>query len=440
VNPSASDGNCWGACAGKQTNADFDELAVYGTALSAATIQAHYNARSTSGTGTDTTPPAAVTNLATSSPSSSTVVLTWTAPGDDGSAGTAASYDLRRSASPITSDALFNAATPVAGTVPAPAAAGTSQNMTVTGLSASTTYYFAIKTKDEALNTSAVSNSPSATTSASGNPWSVPFLGRTPSGVLTVDGQSNVTVTGKQFQNLGDGVVALVISNSNNVTVTANDFDNTTGGIYCINSTNVTITWNRFRNIGNNTIGSGHSNYIQFNNCWGGYIAHNKGIGGLTEDMVSIYMSGGVDSAHPLIIELNAFESPLTDLPNIRSWTSGSGSGFMLADSGGHDITVQNNTVLTPGQVGIGIPGGQRVRVLNNTLYGAKRTGANVGIYMVNYSGGAYGGHEVSGNQIKWVNAAGNDNPMYLPDDTGSTIGANDTNWAGDPATLHVTL
>ena len=41
---------------------------------------------------------------------------------------------------------------------PTPAAAGTSQNMTVSGLTASTTYYFAMKTSDEVPNTSALSN------------------------------------------------------------------------------------------------------------------------------------------------------------------------------------------------------------------------------------------------------------------------------------------
>ena len=32
----------------------------------------------------DTTAPAAVSNLATSSPTSNSITLTWTAPGDDG--------------------------------------------------------------------------------------------------------------------------------------------------------------------------------------------------------------------------------------------------------------------------------------------------------------------------------------------------------------------
>ncbi len=112
----------------------------------------------------DTTPPAAVTNLATSSPTSSSITLTWTAPGDDGNTGTATTYDIRYSTSTITSG-NWASATQVTGE-PTPLVAGTNQSMVITGLSASTTYYFAIETADEVPNWSGLSNVPSGTTSA----------------------------------------------------------------------------------------------------------------------------------------------------------------------------------------------------------------------------------------------------------------------------------
>jgi len=112
----------------------------------------------------DTTAPAAVSDLAASSPSDSAVTLTWTAPGDDGSSGTATSYDIRYSTSNIT-DGNWASATPVSGE-PTPLVAGTSQSKTVTGLSASTTYYFALKTADEVPNWSSISNVPSLATTA----------------------------------------------------------------------------------------------------------------------------------------------------------------------------------------------------------------------------------------------------------------------------------
>ncbi|MFC1598316.1 fibronectin type III domain-containing protein [Patescibacteria group bacterium] len=112
----------------------------------------------------DTTPPAAVADLATSGATTTTVDLDWTAPGDDGNSGTATTYDVRYSTATI-DEGNWAAATPATGE-PSPSIAGSAESMTVSGLTASTTYYFAIKTNDEVPNVSAISNVPSATTSA----------------------------------------------------------------------------------------------------------------------------------------------------------------------------------------------------------------------------------------------------------------------------------
>jgi len=84
------------------------------------------------------------------------VQVTWTAPGDDGNVGTATQYDLRYSTSTITSANFGNA--PRWNGTPAPGAAGSSQTTTVTGLDPSTTYFFALKTADDAGNWSLMSN------------------------------------------------------------------------------------------------------------------------------------------------------------------------------------------------------------------------------------------------------------------------------------------
>jgi phosphodiesterase/alkaline phosphatase D-like protein len=110
----------------------------------------------------DTMPPSPVTNLAAGAATTTAVVLTWVAPGDDGAVGTAMQYDLRYSTSVITEES-FAGATRVRG-VRAPEAAGQAETATVTGLTAGTTYYFALKTGDEASNWSAISNVPSRST------------------------------------------------------------------------------------------------------------------------------------------------------------------------------------------------------------------------------------------------------------------------------------
>ena len=124
----------------------------------------------------DTTPPAAVTDLATGTVTSSSIAISWTAPGDDGNTGTATSYDVRYSTSPITGDAQFNVASQATGE-PVPSVAGSAESMTVTGLSSGTTYYFALKTSDEVPNVSAMSNAPSLATAAEGGGVPQPSAG-----------------------------------------------------------------------------------------------------------------------------------------------------------------------------------------------------------------------------------------------------------------------
>ena len=85
-----------------------------------------------------------------------TVTLTWTAPGDDGQIGTASVFDMRVSTAPI-DDANWSAAAVVGG-LPAPLPAGGRQRTVVRGLAYGTTYYFAIKTADDAGNWSGLSN------------------------------------------------------------------------------------------------------------------------------------------------------------------------------------------------------------------------------------------------------------------------------------------
>lgn len=84
------------------------------------------------------------------------VSLSWTAPGDDGAIGTATLYDLKISPAPITAG-NWNSAPSVPG-MPAPLVSGTRQTAVVRALSRDTVYYFAIRTRDDEGNWSAISN------------------------------------------------------------------------------------------------------------------------------------------------------------------------------------------------------------------------------------------------------------------------------------------
>ena len=109
----------------------------------------------------DLSPPGALA-ISVTSVGDTSATLGWTSSGDDSTVGTATSYDIRRSANPIT-DANWGSATTVTGE-PVPAVSGTNQSYVVKGLTRETTYYFAMKASDEAGNVSAMSNVPSTTT------------------------------------------------------------------------------------------------------------------------------------------------------------------------------------------------------------------------------------------------------------------------------------
>jgi len=84
------------------------------------------------------------------------VTLRWTAVGDDSLTGTAVAYDLRMADAPITSD-TWAAATALSG-LPAPLPSGTTQQVVVRGLTPGSTYYFALRVRDDAGNWSGLSN------------------------------------------------------------------------------------------------------------------------------------------------------------------------------------------------------------------------------------------------------------------------------------------
>lgn len=138
----------------------------------------------------DTTPPAPVTDLRNSVATPSSDTLRWTAPGNDGSVGTASSYDIRYSTTPVV-DSTWANATHASG-VPAPQAAGSQESLVVAGLQSGTTYYFALKTADAVPNWSELSNPAHATTSSPGPPTGSCCA---PAGTCTVTTQSACTGT-----------------------------------------------------------------------------------------------------------------------------------------------------------------------------------------------------------------------------------------------------
>jgi hypothetical protein len=104
----------------------------------------------------DTIPPNRVNDLTGVSATSTSVTLSWTAPGDDSTWGWASTYDLRYALTAITEETWQGAVR--VPDVPPPDSAGTQESFAVTGLQQGTDYFFALKTADEAANSSPLSN------------------------------------------------------------------------------------------------------------------------------------------------------------------------------------------------------------------------------------------------------------------------------------------
>jgi hypothetical protein len=104
----------------------------------------------------DLVPPDPVTDLAVDSSSSFMANLSWTSLGDDGSMGTAASYEIRYYHESLTLENWELAH--LAEGAPVPLEAGEKQSFRVHGLQPENTYFFGIRSMDESPNVSGLSN------------------------------------------------------------------------------------------------------------------------------------------------------------------------------------------------------------------------------------------------------------------------------------------
>ncbi|HKB08799.1 MAG TPA: choice-of-anchor D domain-containing protein, partial [Candidatus Polarisedimenticolia bacterium] len=144
-------------------------------------------------------PPGPILDLSAGDPTSNSIVLSWSATGDDGDVGKASFYDLRYATAAI-DEAGFADATPVPN-APPPGPSGGAERFEVGGLSPDTVYFFAIKAGDEWGNVGPLSNV------ASGRTLPPPTLSTGPSSfsVALLSGQTTTrTLT---IENAGEGTL-----------------------------------------------------------------------------------------------------------------------------------------------------------------------------------------------------------------------------------------
>lgn len=105
----------------------------------------------------DDFPPAPVIDLQAALSAPDSVVLAWTAPGDNANTGTAAKYELRVTPNPFQA---IDFSLPLTPGVPVPAVAGTSQRFAFQPNAPGTLLYFALRALDAAGNAAPHSNVP----------------------------------------------------------------------------------------------------------------------------------------------------------------------------------------------------------------------------------------------------------------------------------------
>lgn len=249
-------------------------------------------------------------------------------------------------------------------------------------------------------------------------------------------GERGVRISGLVFRDLDDRAPAITVRNCRDVVIEDNEFLRVAEPIYVYGSRNVVIRHNRYRDITGpyHRDGSHRGNFTQWDHSFGGAITDNRGFGGDTEDVISLYHSGGTSSRHPLVIARNHFQG--------SGWRSPSGAGIIVGDGGGDHVVVRDNVLVDVGQVGIGIAGGSDIRVVRNTVYGPRRSRSNVGIY-VWAQGASCARVRVAHNVIDFTKSTGEPAEFWDAGNCGPVSGAA-TNRSGvrilRPAALRVRL
>ncbi|HEY5140301.1 MAG TPA: hypothetical protein VIJ25_13440, partial [Methylococcales bacterium] len=223
--------------------------------------------------------------------------------------------------------------------------------------------------------------------------------------------------------------VGISIENSSNVMITMSNFKNLNGGVYALNSSSISVVANNFKNMFSTFRDSARGQFVQFNNVTGkgNIVQFNKGVNELgnsyPEDAVNLFQSSGTPTS-PITINNNCFSGGGPSL---------SGGGIVTGDWGGANQVVKNNTLINVGQFGIGVAGGTKIKILNNSIYGARQVGfTNIGIYVWNQtSPPSCSDIQVERNRVDYTNSAGENNPYWNAGNCGTVTGESHNTFYG---------
>jgi parallel beta-helix repeat protein len=266
----------------------------------------------------------------------------------------------------------------------------------------------------------------------------------TPSSAINMTGAHDITISGKSIS--GGSAPSITLTNCYNVHITQNSLGNTTNnGIYLFNCYNITVDYNFITNVSCGvyvSTGTGgivvnnnqmlnmqgpfpRGQFVQFNTVKGAgnTISNNQleNISGKSnsQEAINLYMSNGT-AASPITVNGNW----------IRGGGPGNASGgIQLGDTGGSYESASNNMLVNPGQMGLSISGGDHISLLNNQVFAVKQSFTNVGIVVWAQAGASVTNPTVSGNKIKYINAAGAENDSWIGPSTPTPAGWSTNVW-----------
>jgi endo-chitodextinase len=191
---------------------------------------------------------------------------------------------------------------------------------------------------------------------------------------------------------------AVRLNNISNIKIQHSDFIRVTAGILSTDCEGpVLIEWNTAINVGRNFIQldkcKGSDIKIRFNTMerQGDYL---RGAAHDVVDWISIYKSEGTPES-PILVKNNRARGHGHDK---------TGSFIMLGDGGGKYQYATGNVGVNPGQVGIGIAGGEDIVVRENMMFSVEWKYSNVAFYSADYSTPyPCSNHEITENRAYWI-------------------------------------
>jgi hypothetical protein len=188
--------------------------------------------------------------------------------------------------------------------------------------------------------------------------------------------------------------------------------ENVVSGVYAMSSQQVQVIGNFMRNMQGPYPRGQAAQFDRVtgtNNVIRGNYAINEYHKSDPEDVFSSAMSRGEESS-PILVENNyATGDPRHGSEDM----SLSGSGIMIGDGGGAYVVCRSNVIISAGQVGIGVAGGQFMRVENNLIYGKKSNASNVGLFIWNQTNTPTDHVTLIGNRVQWVKRDGTENSWW---------------------------